>query len=394
MQEEAWITPLLEGLQARGLERRLEVLPLAGGKFVAGGRVVLNFSSNDYLDLARDPHVAGRAGEALARFGSGSAASRLVTGTLECHAELEAALASWQSYPAALVFGSGCLTNMGTLSAVLGRDDTAFADRLAHATILDGILLSRARLHRFRHNDPDHLRQLLAQAAANRRRGSRFLVATESVFSMDGDRAPLAALAEAARRYEAMLLVDEAHALGVFGPHGAGLVAAERLGQRVNACTGTLSKALASYGGFVCCSAALRALLIQRSRPFIYSTALPPASAAAALAALEVVRRRPELGPKLLARAESFRRQLEAAGLRVMPSDTQIIPLLVGDNAKAVRLSERLKTEGILAPAIREPTVPRGTARLRLSVTLAHDADDLRRAAAAIAGAAAEEGLM
>jgi 7-keto-8-aminopelargonate synthetase-like enzyme len=168
MQEEAWIAPLLEDLQARGLQRRLNVLPRAGGKFMAGGREVLNFSSNDYLDLARDPHVAGRAAEALARFGSGSAASRLVTGTLECHAELEAALASWQSYPAALAFGSGCLTNLGTLSAVLGRDDTAFADRLAHATILDGILLSRARLRRFRHNDPDDLRRLLAQGATKR----------------------------------------------------------------------------------------------------------------------------------------------------------------------------------------------------------------------------------
>jgi 8-amino-7-oxononanoate synthase len=394
MQEETWIGPLLDDLRARGLERRLKVLPRAGGKFVVGGREILNFSSNDYLDLAGDPHVAGRAQEAIARFGSGSAASRLVTGTLECHAELEAALAAWQAYPAALLFGSGCLTNMGTLSAILGRDDVAFADRLVHATILDGIQLSRARLHRFRHNDPDHLLHLLAQAAATRRRGSRFLVATESVFSMDGDRAPLAALVEAAGRYEAMLLVDEAHALGVFGPQGSGLVAAQRLGQNVNACTGTLSKALASYGGFVCCSPALRELLIQRSRPLIYSTALPPASAAAALAALEVVRRQPELGPTLLARADSFRRQLQAAGVRVMHSDTQIVPLLVGDNAKAVRLSERLKAEGILAPAIREPTVPHGTARLRLSVTLAHDAGDLRRAAAAVAGAAATEGLL
>ena len=153
MQEEAWITPLLEDLRARGLERRLNVLPRTGGKFVAGGREFLNFSSNDYLDLARDPHVIDRAKEALGRFGAGSAASRLLTGTLECHAELETALASWQSYPAALVFGSGCLANMGTISAFVGRDDVVFADRLVHATILDGIVLSRARLHRFRHND-------------------------------------------------------------------------------------------------------------------------------------------------------------------------------------------------------------------------------------------------
>jgi 8-amino-7-oxononanoate synthase len=391
MPKEAWIVPLLEDWRARGLERRLNILPRAGGKFPAAGREVLNFASNDYLDLAHDPHVQGRASEAMARFGSGSAASRLMAGTLECHAELEAALASWQSFPAALVFGSGCLANLGTLAVLLGRDDVAFVDRLAHATILDGVALSRARLRRFQHNDPDHLGRLLAQAAATRRPRGRFLVATESVFSMDGDLAPLAALAEAADRYEAMLLVDEAHALGVFGPRGAGLVAAAGLGQRVNVQIGTLSKALASYGGFACCSATVRELLIQRSRQFIYTTALPPASAAAALAALEIVCRRPELGPTLLARAESFRRELQGAGLRVMPSAGQIVPLLVGDSAKAVRLSERLKAEGILAPAIREPTVPRGTARLRLSVTLAHGEDDLRRAAVAVANAVAAE---
>ena len=316
-----------------------------------------------------------------------------MTGTLECHAELEAALASWQSYPAALVFGSGCLTNLGTLSAILGRDDVAFVDRLAHATILDGIVLSRARLHRFRHNDPDHLDRLLAHATATRRPGGRFLVVTESVFSMDGDRAPLGPLAAAAGRYDAMLLVDEAHALGVFGPRGAGFTLAGRLTDRVGACTGTLSKALGGYGGFVCGSAALRALLIQRSRQFIYSTALPPASAAAALAALEAVCQRPGLGPELLARAQSFRQQLQAAGLNVMPADTQIVPLLIGPSDRAVRLSGRLKAKGILAPAIREPTVPRGTARLRLSVTLAHIADNLQRAAAAIAEAASEERL-
>ena len=177
--------------------------------------------------------MADAACAAVRRFGSGAAASRLMTGTLECHAELERALAAWQSYPAALVFGSGCLTNVGTLPVLLGRGDVAFVDRLAHATILDGVALSRATCRRFRHNDPDDLERRLAEAAAGRRPGNRFLVATESVFSMDGDRAPLRPLVEAAERYEAMLLVDEAHAaLGVFGPLGAGLVAAERLGLR------------------------------------------------------------------------------------------------------------------------------------------------------------------
>jgi glycine C-acetyltransferase/8-amino-7-oxononanoate synthase len=317
-----------------------------------------------------------------------------VTGTLDCHAELEAALAAFQSSPAALVFGSGFLANVGVISAILGRSDTAFADRLSHATILDGIALGRAKLHRFRHNDVGHLASLLAQAAATRRPGDRFLIATESVFSMDGDLAPLEELCDVAGRYDAMLMVDEAHALGVMGPGGAGLVRAHGLAQFVNVRTGTLSKALGSYGGFVACSNDLRTLLVQRARSFIYSTALPPASAGAALAALEILGSTPDLGAKLLRRANLLRRLLSEAGLAVPPSESQIIPLVVGASQRAVRLSERLKAEGILAPAIRVPTVPRGTARLRLSVTLAHSEADLQLAAAAIAEAVRLEGLV
>ena len=260
MENEGWVPPVLRQLRAEGRERTLNVLPRAGGRFSMDGREYLNFSCNDYLDLSRDPRVLSRAAETMARYGAGAGASRLVTGTLDCHAELEAALASFQSYPAAIVFGSGCLANVGVLSTVLGRSDVVFADRLVHATIIDGIVLSRAKLYRFPHNDIEQLDSLMTRAAAARRPAIRFLVATESVFSMDGDRAPLRALCEVASRHEAMLLVDEAHALGVFGPHGAGLVREHGLGNRVNACTATLSKAMGSYGGFVACSTELQAL--------------------------------------------------------------------------------------------------------------------------------------
>ncbi len=394
MDNESWIAPLLDQLRADGLRRELNVLPQAGGKFSLGGREHLNFSCNDYLNLSGDPRVRARAAAALDRYGAGARASRLVTGTLDCHAEIEEKLAAFLDRPSAIVYGSGCLANLGVLCSLLGRNDVVFADRLVHATIIDGIVLSRARLYRFAHNDVDELARMMARAAACRAPGARFLVATESVFSMDGDMAPLESLCEAAARHEAMLLVDEAHALGVFGPGGAGLVPAYGLGSRVNACTATLSKALGSYGGFVAGSYDLRNLLVNRSRMFIYSTALPPASAAAALAALEILQAEPGLGPSLLARADRFRGRLREHGLNVMSSGTQIVPLLIGDNTRALGLSARLRSRGILAMAIREPTVPRGTARLRLSVTLAHSAGDLDRAAGLIAEAAREEGVL
>ena len=230
MDNEAWITPVLDHLRADDCERALNVLPRSGGKFLIDGREYLNFSCNDYLDLSRDPRVLRGAWEALKRYGAGAGASRLVTGTLPCHAELEEMLAAFLSRPAAVVFGSGCLANVGLISSVVGRGDLVFADRLVHATIIDGIVLSRAKLCRFPHNDLDGLDRLLTRAAAARRPGLRLLVTTESVFSMDGDQAPLREVCEIASRHDAMLLVDEAHALGVFGPCGTGLLRETRPG--------------------------------------------------------------------------------------------------------------------------------------------------------------------
>jgi 8-amino-7-oxononanoate synthase len=394
MGTEAWIGPLVGQLQAENRERTLQVLPGSGGKIEIGGRPYLNFSSNDYLELSRDPRVVAKAAEMMGRFGASAGASRLVTGTLECHAELEEALAAFLGRPAAIVYGSGYLANVGVLSILVGRDDLVFADRLVHASIIDGIILGRAELSRFPHNDIDQLDRMMARAGAARRAGQRLLVVTESVFSMDGDQAPLSQLCEVANRHEAMILVDEAHALGIFGPEGAGLAQEQALGDRINVCTATLSKALGSYGGFIVCSRELRTLLVNKSRPFIYSTGLPPASVGAAHAAMEIIRASPHLGATLLARAGRFRSQLQRLGLNVMHSESQIIPLLIGENARSLRVSARLKAQGILATAIREPTVPRGTARIRFSVTLAHGEEELHRAAEAIAEVACQEGML
>jgi 8-amino-7-oxononanoate synthase len=385
----AWIAEELQRLEQQDLRRSLRVCSGVGGRVPGADGEVLNFSSNDYLDLARNPRVVAAATRAAERWGAGSGASRLVSGTLPIHEELEGALAGLKGYAAALVFGSGYATNVGILQALCGPGDHVFLDRLSHASLVDGALLSRARVHRFQHNEPADLARLLAKAPAAGRR----LVATESVFSMDGDVAPLADLAAVAAEHGALLLVDEAHATGVFGPGGAGCIRAAGLEPRVALSMGTLSKALGSFGGFVACAAPVREWLVQRARSFIYSTALPPASAGAALGALEVLRGQPGLGTALLERAAAFRARLQAQGLDTGASQSQIVPVVVGDNGRTVRLAARLREQGLWTVAIRPPTVPAGTARVRLSVTLAHSEADLDRAAELIVSAARAEGL-
>lgn len=377
MGTEDWIAGELDSRRREGLERRPATYPEAGGKITLDGKVFLNLASNDYLDLSRHPAVISAAAGALRVFGAGATASRLVTGTLSIHCELEAALAKLKGYPAALAFGSGYMANAGVIASLAGRDDTVLVDKLAHASILDAVILSRARLQRFRHNDVAHLEELLKKDCGTGRR----LVVTESVFSMDGDIAPLRDIAAAASKASAMLMVDEAHATGVFGPGGSGLVRELGLEQDVNVSMGTLSKALGGYGGFIACSAQMRELMINTARPFIFSTGLPPASAASALAAIGVMAERPGMGRDLLENAARLRRRLRDAGLDTGSSSSQIVPVIVGENHIAVEMAERLKARGILVAAIRPPTVPAGTARLRLSVSLAHSMADLDRAA-------------
>jgi len=384
MRFEAWIDEEIAQLREKSLERRLSVFSEAGGKIQIDGRTFLNFSSNDYLGLARHPEAISASRKYLESYGCGATASRLITGTLDPHDELERVIAALKGYPEALVFGSGFLANAGVITSLAGRSDHIFADKLAHASIIDGIVLSRANLKRFHHNDPDHLRTLLKQCPG----GGRKLVVTESVFSMDGDIAPLADITSTAVEYGAMVMVDEAHATGVFGPGGSGLIRENGLEESISVSMGTLSKALGGYGGFIACSSALRELLVNRARAFIYTTGLPPAVVGSALGALAVIQKAGNPGAELLRRAANFRKRLQDAGLNTLNSQSQIIPVLIGENAKTLAVAQRLKSKGILAVAIRPPTVPEGTARLRLSVTLDHSDEDLERAAGEIAAEA------
>jgi 8-amino-7-oxononanoate synthase len=377
----------LARLDRESLRRRTTAWPAAGGAVrLRDGRTLLNLSSNDYLALARDPGVVARAGEALARWGAGACASRLMCGTLELHEELEAALAGLCGTEAALVFSSGFGMNAGLLPALAGRDAVLFLDRLVHASLLDGARLSGATVVRFPHGDVGALEALVRRTPCRGRR----VVVCESVYSMDGDVAPLVDLAALAGRVDAALVVDEAHAVGVFGA-GGGLCRA--LGVRPDVVLGTLGKALGSVGGFAACDAACRDYLLNRVRSFVFATALPPPSVGAALGAVERLRAEPGLGEALLGRARAFHGMLTARGLRVPAGGTQILPVHVGGNAEALALAARLREEGLLVTAVRPPTVPTGTARLRLSVTLAHDLPALEGAAEAIGRAARDAGV-
>lgn len=377
MLNEEWILEALAGLRAQALERSLAVNTPANGRIERGGEVFVNFASNDYLGLARHPDVIAGAESALRQYGTGAASSRLVTGTLPCHEALETALAELKGHARALVFSSGYHANLAAVTALVGRGDCVFLDRLCHASLIDGAILSRADLRRFGHNDAGHLDDLLKKAPASCKR----LVVTESVFSMDGDTAPLQDICRVAEARGAMLMVDEAHATGVQGPGGAGLISKLGLQGGVNLGMGTLSKALGGLGGFLACSDTMMAWLVNVARPFIFSTALPPAAAGAALAALAVLKKQPGLGASLLERAARFRARLNAAGIDTGSSTTQIVPVMAGSNQGAMDFAAALRARGIFAAAIRPPTVPDGTARIRLSITLEHSPDVLDRAA-------------
>lgn len=350
----------------------------AGGVFQHEGRRYLNFSSNDYLDLANHPALKAAVRDVLDSHACGATASRLMSGNLGIHEALEKSVAALCGQEAALVFPSGYQTNVGVISALAGRGDTIYSDALNHASLIDGARLSRADIQIYRHNDTTHLAELLAGAPSTGRR----VIVTDSVFSMDGDLAPVVELSALARQHEAVLVVDEAHAIGIWG-EGGGVCTG--LGVRPDLITGTLGKSLGSGGAFAACGAVFRDLLINKSRSFIYSTGLTPMNAAAGLAAVKLIEAEPTMGAALLARSAFFREQLAARGVTIVRSDTQIVPIMVGDNQRAVDLSEALLAEGLIVTAIRPPTVPEGTARLRFSVTLGHEEEDLRAAVAEVA---------
>ena len=359
-----------------------------GPRVILDGAEVLLLCSNNYLGLADHPRVREAAAEAAQRYGAGSGASRLISGTMSLHRRLERRLTDFKGSEAALLFGSGYLANTGTVSALAGRDGVVFSDALNHASIIDGCRLSRAETFVYRHCDLEHLEYGLNQAG---RRAQ--LIVTDGVFSMDGDVAPLVELVELARRYGCRVMVDEAHGTGTLGPGGRGAVAAAGLTGEVDVLVGTLGKALGGYGAYVCASTEIVELLVNVARPFVFSTAPPPPSVGAALAALTLLSERPTLVEQLRRNAAILREALSANGLATGRSRTQIVPVVVGGASLAVTLCERALEGGVFAQAIRPPTVPDGSSRLRLTVMANHGTDELRRAARVIGLAAAELGI-
>lgn len=373
----------LAKLESAGRRRRLlGVEHLPGGRIrTQHGAELVDVSSNDYLGLTQHPELIRRAADYAMRYGAGAGASRLVTGNLLPYDEIETKLARGKGTEAALVFVSGVQANLTLLPALLdsrtlGAEPLVYADRLNHASLIQGCIAAGARQIRFRHNDLPHLEELLSRDANLSR--PRFIV-TESVFSMDGDRADIAALAAIARRYKAFLYIDEAHATGVLGENGFGL--AHGLPQAL--IMGTFSKGLGGFGAYAAGSAALCDYLVNRCGGLIYATALPPAALGAMDAALDLVPTLGEARAYVAGLGDMFRATLKQAGLDTGPSDTQIIPLILVSEEKALALSEGLQREGFLAVAIRPPTVPVGTSRIRFALSAAHDEATIRRLAAA-----------
>jgi 8-amino-7-oxononanoate synthase len=371
----------LEALRARSLDRHLrEISSAQGPEIEIDGRRFINFSSNDYLGLANDPRLREAATSAIGELGVGAGASRLISGTQSPHLRLERALAKWKGAEAALCFSSGYAAALGTIPALVAKNDVVLLDKLCHASLIDGARLSGAVLRIFPHN---HLAKLASHLewAWREHPGKRVLIVTESVFSMDGDHAPLRELVELKKRFGALLMLDEAHAVGVIGPNGRGLAAEENVSEEIDVQMGTLSKALGTSGGYICGPRTLIDWLINRARSFIYSTAPPPAIAAAALAAVNFLaspegeeRRlllweRIRLMQQLLPRTELKEEEVAAS--------SAIFPLIVGDEKAALDLAAALKGEGFLVPAIRYPTVAKGAARLRITVTAAHKASQI-----------------
>ena len=398
----------IHDLKNKNLSRELrEVDGPQGTHLILNGREVLNFCSNDYLGLANDPRLKEAAIETMNKEGFGSGASRLVCGHMRAHQKLEEQLARFKRAERALVFSTGYMANVGIISSLFGRGDIIFSDRLNHASIVDGILLSQAEFKRYPHCDVEALENMLKDSGGFKKRA----VITDSVFSMDGDLAPLKAIVGLARKYECLVMIDEAHALGVFGEQGQGLAHHLGLEDKIDIQMGTLSKAAGSFGAYVCGSEELISFLINKARSFIYTTAMPPSTAAASKRAIEIIETDPyrsRESPVVLRKQEGddsrsmdeplfstssnnipslrsqlwlntgyLQQRLKALGFNTMDSQSPIIPILVKDSQKAVEFSKKLLEEGIFVSAIRPPTVPVNTARLRLTVTAAHTRKEL-----------------
>jgi 8-amino-7-oxononanoate synthase len=379
-----WLPGALADLRDRDLLRVLTYCAGAAAPEVEiDGVPHLLLASNNYLGLADDPRVVAGARSALDAYGAGAGASRLVTGSLELHRRLEARIAALKRCEDALVFPTGFQANVGTIPALVGPDDVVFSDELNHASLIDGCRLSRARVVRYAHADADALEAALRRAPAARRR----LIATDTVFSMDGDLAPLPEIVALAERFGCMVMVDEAHATGVLGASGAGALEHFGLEGRVSVVMGTLSKALGAQGGYVAGCRDLCDLLRTRARAFVFTTALAPAAAGAAMAALDVVRDEPERRARLHALVARLVAGCEALGYAVLPTASAVVGVLVGESRAALELAAALRRQRVWAPAIRPPSVPVGMARLRLTVMATHEDRHLRWALDALARA-------
>lgn len=381
----AWLDAAREERMRQGLWRTCVTResPPVAGQIHIDGRPYINFSSNDYLGLAGDGRLVDAARHAAGQVGVGTGASPLVTGRGTLHRRLEQELATFLDAPAAMLFPTGFAANVGAITSLVGRGDHIYADALNHASLIDGCRLSGARAHHYRHADVAHLEQLIQMTGSTGRR----LIVTDSVFSMDGDVAPIEQIMDVARRYGCMVLIDEAHALGVLGPEGRGISAQAGVNGAAVVRTATMSKALGAHGGFVVASTSVVDWLRNSARSYMFSTAAPEMVCAAALEALRIVQREPHRRERLLTSATWFRQTLKQHGIEIGNSTTHIVPAIIGSNETAMGIAESLRAHGIWAPAIRPPAVPDRTARIRFSLSSEHAASDLEKTVAAISQA-------
>jgi glycine C-acetyltransferase len=386
-----YLSEELESLKQQGLYRRLRVLDdeqTARARF--DGRSVVNLSSNNYLGLTTHPQLRERTLEATRTFGVGSGSVRTIAGTMAIHLELERKLAEFKKTEAVVVFQSGFAANAGTVAAVLGREDVIVSDELNHASIIDGARLSRAEIKVFAHRDAAAARKILQELPKERRK----LLITDGVFSMDGDLGALPDLAALAEEFGCIMMVDDAHASGVFGRNGRGTIDHFGLHGRVDIQVGTLSKAIGALGGYVAGSRALVEFLYHRARPFLFSTSHPPGVAAACIAAIDVLLAEPQLIDRLWENTKFFKAGLARLGFDTGTSESPITPVIAGEGALAMKLSDRLFDEGVFAQGLAFPTVPRGKARVRTIVTAAHTRDELQYALDAFAKVGRELGII
>jgi glycine C-acetyltransferase len=389
----AFIRDEVQALRDQGLYNTIRTIDSPqGARLNVNGREVLNFCSNNYLGLANDPRLVEAASAALGRYGVGPGAVRTIAGTMTIHTELEAALARFKGVEATISFQSGFAANLAVIPALVGDGDVIISDALNHASIVDGVRLSKAGRKIYGHNDMEELRTRLAEARAEG--AKQILVITDGVFSMDGDLAPLDRIVEAADEYDAMVMVDDAHGEGVVGRGGRGIVDHFGLHGRVDVEVGTMSKAFGAVGGYVAGSTELIEWLRQRGRPFLFSSAVPPADVAACVAAVEILDGSTELVDRLWSNATVFKSTMTAAGFDIGSSETPITPVMLGDEHLARDFSRRLLEEqAVFAQAISFPTVARGKARIRVMISAAHTEEDLREGAAAFVAVGRELGV-